>query len=965
MAKARVAIPSFAKQAERILGLGIETRINELGGYGPGGEVIYEAHPRGCPSVLVDNYRDATATFTSNGSTAFTVKLPEGMEVNVLAGSFDGVEKHETGVPSTNVWLEASAGKRRHVASLLNPHANIDCDPQAVRIVKLGDPDRSMWYCSRFRPGRGLAWCAAVKHCMSYTSRGPAVLRQVYIKNTGRRKLRGKLWNSYNLHGTQLFVYNKEIWYDRGIPVSAGEMVVAATVPYSEIVQIKRVSARPRGMRAVEATCDYTDFVGDSAALSLVPEAVRRGRLLAGGAGRKMNRFATATIAADRFDFELSPGGSAVLEQELLYVTDPKVIRRFRRLSDCSTPTYRAIAAAFLKAARAVVRGTPGVREAVAARLAPTGKQPWPYFEFVLPDQRAVSEYAKSVWTGVKELYENCRAHGARLAGGIELGTRDRAQDMWPKMKEDPGRVRADLVHALSFMYVTQELPLHLSRPLKLIQKLHGMFPRQYPSRWDDRSQEVMNDNRPYADSPLWLINSLNMYMRETGDTSILGERVKTVQLTKPHHPESSGIIGCEVEYSIAEAVFEIFASYARMVRDTPYGMAQILYGDWCDPIDMFGTSAVGDAGTRGQGRGVQTRLSAHLFECLVETVDVLEAPGVAEKIEAMHLAAHIRGLKNFAGRLRGNIVKWAWEDGEHPGFIDCIHELGKDGSRPDYKKGGTGYTLGSMEGRDFDGIRRRQLASQAYGLKMLLTDRPWLKQVRGAERMAARLLGTVDRLHFDEVLGLVMFSAAVANDQRAVDLAGRIGVFPAGCGENGEYHHGQVMMHRNRLLVPGQAGKVWEQFPRVMSAMRGAGLAGPFESPTNCYVSDRTDPHFAKGMYFGLSGSIDWIVEIFGTIAGLELALHDGSKPDLRVAPRLPAAAGGALSFKRVIHCTPRPGRYRQVPLHVEVRSSGQGPRVVQTLVRLNGRRVPAAEVRDLGKFKRVKLEITQVRGR
>ncbi len=964
MARAKVAIPSFAKQAERILGLEIETRINKLGGYGPAGEVIYEGHPQGCPSVLVDNYQEATATFTSNGSTAFTVTLPEGMEVHVLAGSFDGVEKHEIGVPSTNVWLEASAGKRRHLASLLNPRANIDCDPEAVRIVKLGDPDRSMWYCAWFRPAKGLAYVTAVKHSMSCTRQGPAVLRQVYIRNIGRKRFGGKLWNSYNLHGTQRFVYNKEIWYDRGIPVSAGEMVVAATVPYSEIVQVKRVSGRPRGMKAIESTCDYTDFVGDSAALSLMPEAVRRGRLLAVGAGRMMNRFATATIAADRYDLKLASGKSAVLEQELLYVTDPKVIRRFRRIADCSTPTYKAIAGAFLKAAREVVRSTPGVKQAVAARLAPSGKEPWPRFEFALPEQRALSEYAKSVWTGVQELYETCRAHGAVLAEGIELGTRDRAQDMWPKMKEYPGRVRADLVHALGFMYVTQELPLHLSRPLKLIQKLHGMFPRQYPSRWDNRSQEVMNDNRPYADSPLWLINSLNMYMRETGDTSILGERVKTVQLTRPHDPENSGIIGCDLEYSVAEVVFEIFASFARMVRDTPYGMAQILYGDWCDPIDMFGTSVVGDARTRGKGRGVQTRLSAHLFECLVDTVDVLEAPGVAEKLEAMHLAAHIRGLKNFAGRLRGNVIKWAWEDGPNPGFIDCIHELRKNGSRPNYKKGQTGYTLGSMKGRDFDGINRRQLTSQAYGLKMLITNRPWLKKVRGANKMTDALLASVDRLHFDEVLGLVMFSAAVANDQRAVDLVGRIGVFPAGCGENGEYHHGQVMMHRNRLLVPGQAEKVWEQFPKVMSAMRGEGLAGPFESPTNCYVSDRTDPHFAKGMYFGLSGSVDWIIEIFGSIAGLELALHDRGKPDLRVEPRLPTAAGRALSLKRVIHCAPRPGQYRQVPLHVEVRTSGTGPCVVETLVKLNGKRVPTAEVRDLRKFKRVKLEITQVRG-
>ena len=36
-----------------------------------------------------------------------------------------------------------------------------------------------------------------------------------------------------------------------------------------------------------------------------------------------------------------------------------------------------------------------------------------------LPAQPAASDYANSVWTGVKDLYENCRAHGAKLAQGI------------------------------------------------------------------------------------------------------------------------------------------------------------------------------------------------------------------------------------------------------------------------------------------------------------------------------------------------------------------------------------------------------------------------------------------------------------------------------------------------------------------------------------------------------------------
>ena len=102
------------------------------------------------------------------------------------------------------------------------------------------------------------------------------------------------------------------------------------------------------------------------------------------------------------------------------------------------------------------------------------------------------------------------------------------------------------------------------------------MFPRQYPSRWNDRTQEVPNDNRPYADSPLWLVNSLNMYIRETGDVSILLERVKTIRLTDPEHPETSSIVGHGLAHRIAEVVFEIRACFERHADDSPYGLAQM-----------------------------------------------------------------------------------------------------------------------------------------------------------------------------------------------------------------------------------------------------------------------------------------------------------------------------------------------------------------------------------------------------
>ena len=67
---------AFVTDAQRILSLKIADRTSRLGGYGPGGEVIYERHPAGCPSVLVDNQGPATATYMSNGSIGLVVNTP-------------------------------------------------------------------------------------------------------------------------------------------------------------------------------------------------------------------------------------------------------------------------------------------------------------------------------------------------------------------------------------------------------------------------------------------------------------------------------------------------------------------------------------------------------------------------------------------------------------------------------------------------------------------------------------------------------------------------------------------------------------------------------------------------------------------------------------------------------------------------------------------------------------------------
>jgi len=937
----------FCDTARRRFALRIASRVNALGGYGRRGEVIYCRPPEACPTVLMDSRDGATATLMSNGSVELRVQ-DEPFDVEVLSPGFDAVEKRETGPLSCNVWLAVGKGASAAITSLVNPAAGFGCGARRARVIKLGDPRRAMWFLCEFAPRPTRGYRSALCTRLVATPAGPAILREVFVENTGKAPLNGMLWTCWHLHGTQQFAYNKELWYDSGIPLSNHETVVAASVPYCDMMQVKRLSsAWQGGIGPGDATCDYLSFVGDSSAGAALPEAVRRGALRRAGAGRAMNRFSTPTIAANGFRLKLGAGESAVLGQSLLYVTDLSVRESFRRTAQAEAPSYPAMVKAFRTAARGLIGSTPSYPQVLDVTADRAGGEAQPSFKMELPADRATAFYANSVWTGVEELYENCRAHGAPMADGIELGTRDRGQDMWPKLKQDPARVRADLLHALGFMYRTVDVPLRKRKGLSLREKLHGMFPRQYPSRWLDRSQAVMNDNRPYADSPLWLLNALVRLVRETGDTAVLAETVGTVVLTDPEHPEQSGIRAGTETCTVLQVVLEVLACFERLCHDSPYGMAQIMYGDWCDPIDMFGTSGVGDATTRGNGGGVQVRLSAHVFITLVEVIDMLAPLALAR-------ADELKRLKRFADRLRQAVVRVAWEGGKHAGFVDSIHALRKDGSRPRYAEGELGYTLGSMrKTREFDGRPRRVLVSQAWGLAMLLTERAWLSPVRATKQKVAALLRTVDALFFDKALGLRLYTTPLANDEQTRRLAGRMGIVPSGCAENGEYHHAQAMMHYFRLRAPDQGDKMWQQFKPMLSSTRGEDLNGPFDMPCTSYASDRQDPHFGAGMYFGLSGSTDWIVAILEQLAGVELNLHDPTRPDLVINPALPAVLKGRLTFSRVLHVADGRGEYRPLPLQLEIRPAGRSP----GRVRINGKAVVDAAVDTLASYDRLHI--------
>ncbi len=134
---------------------------------------------------------------------------------------------------------------------------------------------------------------------------------------------------------------------------------------------------------------------------------------------------------------------------------------------------------------------------------------------------------------------------------------------------------------------------------------------------------------------------------------------------------------------------------------------------------------------------------------------------------------------------------------------------------------------------------------------------------------------------------------------------------------------------------------------------------------PSTSYASDVDDPHFGKGMYFGLSGSTDWIMEVFHKVAGFDLALHDSRRPALRIAPNLPREIDQTLTFKRMIHVAQPGGGYRQIPFTLDIRKEGAGKRQTDMKVTINGQPADYPEVTDLTGMDKVEIGIAYVYGK
>lgn len=141
--------------------------------------------------------------------------------------------------------------------------------------------------------------------------------------------------------------------------------------------------------------------------------------------------------------------------------------------------------------------------------------------------------------------------HGGLLFG---TGIRDQFQDILGIVMSDPGRVRERLINALRFQFSDGST-------------LHNFFKL---TDWGEKTN--------HSDTPLWVPFGLVEYLNETGDFSILDEKVV-------YYDKGSGTVYEHLKRAIDFCLKSV----------SKRGIPKIMNGDWNDTLDKVGPEGKGE----------------------------------------------------------------------------------------------------------------------------------------------------------------------------------------------------------------------------------------------------------------------------------------------------------------------------------------------------------------------------------
>lgn len=388
----------------------------------------------------------------------------------------------------------------------------------------------------------------------------------------------------------------------------------------------------------------------------------------------------------------------------------------------------------------------------------------------------------------------------------IGRGFRDVLQDTFALTQSNPGLSRRCLMEVFSKQYVS-------GRCIRAWRLPNGVLDVQH-----------------YADSPCWMIMALTRYLKETGDSDLLNERVSW--LPDEQHPEPGDATMWE----------HVLRAQRHLLEDRgQYGLVRIRYGDWCDTMNGVGAA----------GEGVSVMLSMQVkYGC-----DLF-----AELADSVGDSAVAAEMRQASRELHDTLQANCW-DGDW--FIRAYDD--------------TGLKVGSKD---------TQPGDNGCG-KIFLNPQSWA-MIAGIStpEQEAKMIAAVKK-HLDTGYGCILHAPPFTG---LVPRIGQMTAMTAGFYENGSvYVHGNGFWIY-ALAKSSHADEALRAFQEILPVLDNKPNCDsePYVIP-NYYIGPAGGERAQRNLFLSgwRTGSAAWMwVGLWEGLLGFEADYNS-----LRVTPRLPSA--------------------------------------------------------------------------